>query len=481
MSLVRDALTTLDAALEVLRRGPSLPAEPASMRALRTLTAQDAPPAKPPEAALAKLRRDLVALAREGRGYAAVPIREMRHAPWLLWTPEDPLAPLPGLLDELFARAAERKSLLRALIEAWIFGYAAAGVMIREVGERLRKLVAGHSHPAIMAWAHVDARTRLFDVPDGTRTLARVLMERDVKVSTILREFGFHDPMRATSGYLRATQGELLALAPDQLAGQRSTLMASRLFEFLASEGTLRFNEPQSAGQVARALLKPWLVGASGASEDARAAVQQFLVETLHDPRMKPQLWAAAGEEAIALVRRWLTKASLDAFFRLIRDHALDSHWTYREAFWGAYLKNGAIADAKLAFASAIYSDAQSIKELRGSFGRLEGNGVQPKQSVLLIRIGDLVFCEWSHDGSLRVWPVDWNTAPRLTHSTYNRHELLETCLPFPPNSQGRGGNAKGTGLRHDSSARGHWQGSVAELIARRAGVRLSQREYMPR
>lgn len=480
MSHTREALDTLGAAVDLLRRGFSLPAEPASARALRVLAAQDAPPAKPPEAALAKLRRDLVALSNEGRGFAIVPAREMRHAPWLLWAPSEPLAALPGLLDDLIARARERRSLLRALIEAWIAGYVEGAAMIREAAAALRRLIGGHPHPSFQAWAKIDDDVRLFDT-DGPRVFARRLMQSTEPVDAVLARAGFDDPLRAVSGYMRAVQREVLALAPDRVAVGSGARDIERIFVFLAPRGALRFPEPEATGGTVRALLAPWLRGGRGAGEDVRLAVQEFLLEHLGDPRLRPQLWKAAGEDAVALVWAWLTKASLDAFFRLIRDHALDSQWIYREAFWGAYLKAGAITDARLAFAPSVYDDARTVKELRGAFGKLEGNGVQQNHSVLLMRVGDLVFCEWSHNGALRAWPNDWKTAPRLTGAIYDRRNLMAACLPFPPNERGKGGNADGTGLHHRSANTGHWQGSVAELIARRARVRLTPRDYMPK
>jgi hypothetical protein len=44
-----------------------------------------------------------------------------------------------------------------------------------------------------------------------------------------------------------------------------------------------------------------------------------------------------------------LARASLDLFFKLIDEHALDAQWRYRHAFWLAYLEQGVIADAWLA------------------------------------------------------------------------------------------------------------------------------------
>lgn len=480
MSLTRDMLATLEATVSLLRRGPQLPAEPASARMVRALAAQDAPPAKPPEAALAQLRHQLLSLAKTGGGYAGVPTRELRHAPWLLWTADQPLATLPGLLDELITRAAERKSLLRALIEAWLMGYAAGAAMIREAAQALRRLVFDNPHPSMEAWASIDRDVRIFDVPAGPLRLAQWLLAGKEPVEAMLARIGFDDPLRAVSGYMRQTQEALLGLAPERLVEPSGFQAAGRIFAVLAPGGTLRFSDAQMAGQMARALLKPWLAGGRGAGEGVREAIQEFLVAQLGDPRLRPRLWSAAGEDAVALMRRWLTKASLDAFFRLIREHALDSHWTYREAFWAAYLKAGAIADAWLAFASAIHAEASSIKELRGAFGRLDG-GVQPNHSVLLLRIGDLVFCEWSHNGALRAWRSDWKTAPQLARSRYSRADLVGTCLPFPPNLQGRGGKADGTGLSHIGSSTGYWQGSVANLIARHTNIHLTERDYMPK
>ena len=479
MSLVRDAINTLADAVAILKRGPSLPSERATDRALQALDAQDAAPARPPEAALAKLRRDLVALSREGHGYAMVPNREMRHAPWLLWSPQEPLAALPGLLDDLSARARDRRSLLRTLIEAWIAGYSADAVMIREAAAAVRRLIADHAHPSFRAWAKVDGELRMFDVTEGPRTIARLILESSDPVETVLASIGLDDPLRAVSGYMRAVQGELIAQAWER--GGSSAYQADRLFAFVAPGEKLRFPEPNETGALAKALLAPWLGRGRGAAEATRLSIQVFLLAHLGDPRIRPRLWQKAGEEANALVRAWLTKASLNAFFNLIRDHALDTHWTYREAFWDAYLKAGAIADAWLAFGPTIYAEARSIKELRGVFGKLHGTGVLAEHSVLLMRVGDVIFCEWSHNGSLRAWPTDWGAAPRLTRSAYDRRDLMAIGLPFPKNAKLKGGNAGGTGLAHHGSNYGHWQGSVAELIARRTGLRLTERDYMPR
>ena len=79
-------------------------------------------------------------------------------------------------------------------------------------------------------------------------------------------------------------------------------------------------------------------------------------------------------------MRRWLTRASLDLFFKLIDRHALDAQWRYRHAFWLGYLEIGAIADAWLALGSQAFNEAGAIRELGGAYGKLKGGdqGNQP-------------------------------------------------------------------------------------------------------
>lgn len=481
MSHLRDALEILDNLAGVLRRSPGLPKVPPSEKALRVLEAQDAPPARPPGAVLDQLKRQLITLAQEKHGYAMVPSREMRHVPWLLWASTEPIAKLPGLLEELIGRALRRRSVLSALIEAWVHGCSRDAPLIAEAAAGLRWLIKDSTHPAMKLWREADDRIQLFDPVIGPRELARLLVDGDESVESILANFGFDDPFRAVSGFLRVTQTEVTALIADRMTKAVAPRAMDRMVAFFVAGGNLRFKEPEAASGIARAMIWPWIRGQAVPSEPIRERVQAFLLQFLGDPRLRPQLWAFAGEETIAQMRRWLTKASLDVFFRLIRDHALDHQWRYREAFWSAYLKDGAIEDAWLAFAPSVHADARSIRELRGAFGRLDGYGGDRDHSVLLMRIGKLVFCEWSHNGALRAWPIDWKAAPKLAQVSYLRKELQTDCLPFPPYARGKGGTSGARGLTHSNSDRAHWQQSVAELIARRTQVKLQQRDYMPR
>jgi hypothetical protein len=358
--------------------------------------------------------------------------------------------------------------------------------MIRETSAALRQLITEHFHPSFQAWTSVQNEVGIFDATNGPRAIAKWLIQNKDPIEVLLKRSGFDDPLRAVSGYMRAVQVEVLRLTPRLLASPNSLANAERVFSFLAPSGSLRFPDAEAAGIAARGLLAPWLHGEETAGEEVRLAVQEFLLKHLGDPRLRPQLWQLAGDETVALMRRWLVKVSLKAFFRLIRDHALDSHWTYREAFWDACFKKcfelGTSADAWVILGSQVRASAQTVKELKGAYGKLSGGAAN--HSVLLMHIGDLVFCEWSHVGALRAWDASSGDTPKLgSIGFYYRDELTKDGLSFPVNERGKGGNKMRNGLSHIGSDTGYWQGSVANLLATRTGatIRLSKRDYMPR
>lgn len=481
MSHTREALMTLTAAVEVLARGPSLPSDPPSARLVRTLSAQDVAPAKPPGDILEKLRQKLQLSVRENRGYAYILNREMRLAPWLLWTNTNPLATLPGLLDELAKRAEARHSFLRALLEAWISGYALDAPNIREAAAILRRLVAASTHPSINYWREADRVWNIFDVPEGPRVLAAQVVKGSERVSDILTKAGFHDPLRAVSGYMRATQEQVLSQTPAAITGRAGVKEIQRIFEFLASDSKLRFDEPVATGQVANTLLRPWVTGTPIGNEKVRKMVQDFLVSRLGEPRLRPQRWSLADHDVVKLMVRWLAKVSLDIFVSVIADHAEQNHWHFRSAFWLACSRNEAIDDAWIILGPQAHATARTLSELRGAYGRLTGGAAN--HSVLLLRIGRLIFCEWSHSGALRTWRADDAATPQLGKASYHRAELMLKSEEFPVNDKGRGGAVGGAGLSHLGSDVAYWQESAARLIAQNTSpsVYLKRKDYMPR
>jgi hypothetical protein len=466
-----------------LLASPRLPQPMATAILVQSLGSPEARKGPPPKPQLEVLRRQLFELYSGAQGDADA--RILRDAPWLLWDGTPRLAAtLPRLLSAVQVRAAEHQRTFRNLIEAWIVGFDAKDATISETGNRIGAMLESATDRRLEFWRQVHRRLAFFDATKGPSSTARWLLSGPEEVPQVLATTGLNDPVRGGGGYSRAVQVEVVSAADEAMRGRWAEQALARASVFLAPDNRLRF--PDQRGDLARGLTKPWWDRRAVPFEPAKAVICDFLVRHLKDPRTNPGNWQAAGEDATNLVRRWMASASLDMFFGLIAQHAKDQHWPWRAAFWKACMdrcnERGLPFDAWVALGSQVRNVARASSDLRDAYGTITGQGVQPSHAVLLMRVGPITLCDWSHDGTLRAWPNDWQSAPRLYRREYERSELTSKCLDFPPNrTYGSRGEAYGKGLRHDSSNRGYWQGSAAELLARRAGVHLTAADWQPR
>lgn len=439
-------------------------------RALERLGALlDETPEPPAEAELERLRRRLLDLFGAGRGQEATPA-ELRRACWLLWDDgEPPGDAIPGLVEAILAQAAEKPRTLRSLVHCWILARDADRPSHRRVGTELARLVAASEDPRL-GWARIAAaEIDLFEAPRAADRLAHALLTGSQDVGELLARYGLADPVRAVSGFLERTLAACTRQWPALARRGDAERILDRLLGFAVHEGRLRFDARRA--ELANGLLAAWLDGPPPA-EPLQRRVQRFLLDWLGDPRLRPARWSGVYPCATTRFKSSLALFSLRAFFEIIREFALDHQWRYRERFWMACLERGAIAEAWLALARNVQTAARTVEDLRGAFGELSG-GVDPRHAVILMRIGDLVFCEWSHNGRLRAWPVSWASAPKLGRTHYSGDELKSASLVFPD-----GGLRDG--LVHSGAESGRWQARAAQLLRERVELDLRPRDYMP-
>lgn len=472
------ALTRLDAQIQAM--SPRLPPEAPTARMLRAIRATEAAVRPPELAALEALRtrlRDAVS--------AGIPPdpRDLKHAPWVLWRGEPPAIGFSGLLDMVVGQAARSSRTLRYLIEAWLRDFSLDARDITHAGEAIRRLLADSKDPRFEVWRAADRNVQLFDPYHGPAALAGMVFSGKQPVAEVLEAAGFADAARAISGYLRAVQSELLARLPTGLTAPGAGEILTRACVFLSQGDNLRFDDKRA--DVAHALCQPWLSPQGRAADPGvQQPIQDFLMTRIGNPQLRPGQWIGAEKEA-ALVRQWLARASLRVFFDLISDHAQassdqghKSQWKFREAFWSACLRKRLIDDAWLALGAKVHASARAKQDLGSAFGRLQGPGASGDQSVLLLRIGPLVFAEWSHNGPLRAWKAE--QAPKLAAKSYTGAELKRPCLPFPDYRNGRTGNQDTSGLWHTGAANYVWQRRAALLLARHANVILQAPDWRP-
>ena len=215
---------------------------------------------------------------------------------------------------------------------------------------------------------------------------------------------------------------------------------------------------------VAEALLNPWLEVEP--PEDTKRKIGDFCVEVLGDPRDNTFSWTKVNSSAKELLLRWLTGHTLAIFFDVLRKTA-DTIWQYRQDFWTWYYRQGHITEAW----AVLGPDAHKyvLEKYRGAdlaYGILAGQ-YDERQSVLLIRMGDLLFCEWSHDGKLRAIEVVSIDAPKLYKKSYDATDLRFDSLLFQSNT-GHSHN----GLPHLHSDSRWWQNTAAFFISKKLGIR---------
>lgn len=484
MTHLRDAVATIGAAR--LLRGPArLPHPQATEQLVRMLGVPEARQPPPPKQLLDDLRRRLLGLYG-GPLLHVAERRDLRDAPWLLWNGTPRLATVPRLMEAVHDQADSHLRTLRNLIEAWIAAFDPGDPSFTASGQRIGSILLRGSDRRLDLWRDAHQRIAMFDAVAGPGKLALWLLSGPEPLPEALTAVGLDDPIRGGGGYAKAVQEKLHKATQVALRGQWADQALERALMFLEGDNGLRFPELRSV--MARELTSPWRRSDHGLEppETARSAICDFLVKHLKDPRTNPGNWQAAGEETTSLVRRWLVRASLDMFFGLIAQFALDEHWQWREAFWKACMnrchERGVPFDAWVALGPRVRDQARASRELRGAFGRITGTGVQGNHSVLVMKVGPITLCEWSHVGALRAWPNEWRNTPALYQSEYERSELSGKCLDFPPNptyrSKGAGGDK---GLYHFHSPKSYWQGSAAELLARRAGIHLTAADWQPR
>jgi len=450
------ALARLDAALFAM--SPRLPQDAPTARMIVQLSAVDKAPQPPQERILEALRQRLRTAMLEDREPNH---RDVKSAPWILWEGDPPAISFPGLFYRVVDLAIRSPRTLNHLIEAWLLNFKGQGVGVSAAGSEIQRLLTAVSNARMDSWRAAHGKYRIFDAARGPATLAAAILGDPEPVSAVLEAACLADQTRAVGNYMRAVQDEVLEKLPNELERPGAGTTLARACTFLMNGGSLRFAGSRTA--VAKALCKPWLPEtARSPGADVQREVKDFLVAHLGNPQLRPDSWSGAKEEA-ALIKRWMARASLSVFFELIAEHAYDQQWKYREAFWSAYLARGAIDDAWLALGSNIHASARANQELGDAFGRMAGGG--GSQTVLLLRIGPLIFAEWSHNGSLRAWPYE--QGPKLGQRTYTKSQILRPCLPFQQHRRDK------DGLPHIHPETDWWQLRAAQLIRAHASVTI--------
>ena len=226
----------------------------------------------------------------------------------------------------------------------------------------------------------------------------------------------------------------------------------------------------------AERLLSAWLKATP--PDDVRRAIIDFLLRHYKHPRIggnRQVNWQGVSDEAIGVLMRWLAGDTLRAFINIL-ERTADEIWEHRRKFWMAYFDAGYVDEVWLALGKNARIEARHIDSLRDtkSYGDLSGLGVDRDHSVLLIKIGGIVFSEWSHSGSLRAHKEEDPAAPKLYRDKYDGEDLRPvTSMDFHRGQRDR------PQLRHDGSDYGYWQRIARDFIKKHTGIHLKDSDII--
>ena len=142
----------------------------------------------------------------------------------------------------------------------------------------------------------------------------------------------------ARAGFLSSGIRAYLPRAESLLNQNRfEAVRIDRLLKLLEFDGKLRFDSTSMRTDVATALLRPFV---QRTPEPAtKECLQPFFLRHFRDPRLGTgkHRWSGVPDEIRRVVIRWLVERTLEQFFLLVKETALDKHWRYREAFWAGF------------------------------------------------------------------------------------------------------------------------------------------------
>ena len=471
-----DKLLDVIATLPRRRILPSTQVRPTRRVLDRVLNALDIVPAQLPEARLQQVRRDIITAQQAGDDLSKLPRRLLRDAIWLIWPIESDGLNRAQLWPAIESLLGISSSILRRLIDVWLLQFSCDDESFRDAGRLIGRYLATPQNDILEDWKEIHKAYNLFDAKRGPKGVAlRILEEANADSLASCR---LDSPWRATSGYRRAVHSALCELLPTSLSSDHGLDVLERALKFYAPAG-LRFDEKGPTGAMADALVAPWIGRSRQPSDRLRTEVLTSLLRHLGDPRVNAKhRWTGASDESRQTVRSWLSKLSLDAFFDVVGKFAgtagMGHQWNARKAFWSVCLRHNHILDSWLVLGENVVRAVADNRELQSSYGRLADGDAN--HAVLLMRVGNLIFAEWTYNGKLRAWPLDWKNAPKLFDRRYYRSALTAACIQFPPPLDRPDLVVSGSdGLTH---YRGIWQGRVAALLQRKEGIKLRPQEW---
>ncbi|TAF77272.1 MAG: hypothetical protein EAZ52_01695 [Alphaproteobacteria bacterium] len=398
----------------------------------------------------------------------ALSLKDWKNAAYLMWygdrmiALEDAFRSRYGVFLQQQARGLRWKSFIRAYLVHFDLHEAYPAIYKEFAGWIVQE---GLKHSVCDVWKQHHQRFGLFRTDFSVEQMAAFFMGACASDWDVFIQKASMTGELAVSGYMRA-----VALILVQCAHHHPET-AFRVIPFFVDENSGERRFAALRFRLIDALLLPWVD--KKPPEKHQRDVQNWLLDQFGDLRLiaRRHQWSGASEDAKAVMRKWLIGETLRQFFEIIDQVAHVEHWQYRKAFWLAYYDQGHIDDAWV-----IVGD-DATRYARRSFGRnftagqLVSGRREKTHSVLLLRIGDYVFAEWSHNGKCRAWHKEDAACPTFGGMEYDADEFRTPSMKIVS-------DYNEDGIIHRNSDRYKWQPKLATFIHHHTGAKVSDHAY---
>ncbi|MFI5408060.1 EH signature domain-containing protein [Kaistia sp. UC242_56] len=395
---------------------------------------------------------------------ASLTNRQLKHAAWCLWSTTPALTENPEQVSALLRQFSNADSdrPFRTLATSFMASFASDMPSRLETADTLSTLSQKWGGP----WGTLHQRFRLFDLEVGPQRLADAVIAQDKPAPEILKDAGL-SAINAQSGYAKAVTRALL----DRLSTERDIDHMTRLARIqryaMTSEGKSIYDDLRP--NLIEALLRPFLQ--QNINKAIRDAFLKVVLTLLGDPRLKPGNWAFVPNPLREIVQRWLTELSLRQFFDIVDLTANDRMWRDRRAFWESAFEKNLVDGAWVAFGPEGRQLAREAFGTTAEFATLASGRrqIESGHAVLLLRIGNGVVADWSHNGKCNIWSdASDPKAPKLFERSYEADRISIHKGP---------GNFETESLLSLMHV-GKWQDRVAKRLHEMTGIRITRSDY---
>jgi hypothetical protein len=340
--------------------------------------------------------------------------------------------------DEI--RASTRRSFLDAMLSVYLVSYAPGATHTRRLAFALS-----------IVWPRIGARWRqlreiipeLLDPDRAPEAIAAKMTAMD-DCWRGLQAIGLRTPH--APGLMDHAHLAFVAMMRTKLKNRPAL---EQLFRWLKPEGQQA--RMSGAAEAITAALGHWLE--KPPAQDDLTFITETLLGLYGDPRViRGGAWAGVPPSHLAVLMRWLTGENIRFFLDVVSAVETNHMWEPRRKFWLSLYEQKRIDAAWVAFS---YSGARLATQQftsrggRGSlsFGRQTAGGSRFDTSLLILKIGDKIIVEGSHNYKVHIFRANNPQAPGLYQQEYDCEAIRRIS----------GSEAK--------SHNGFWQGWVLERI----------------